>query len=383
MAERIVVCGAGYAGTTAVKALESTSADIDLTWISDGDAHLLKHEVHRVVRNPDAASDISIPISEIKATETRFVDGRIEDVDVSERAVILDEGDPIYYDYALLALGSSTAFYGIPGLAEHAHTLSGIDDAAAIHSAVTEAAAATQSDDPASIVIGGAGLSGIQVAGEIAALRDEADLSIEVTLLEALEEILPGRDAALRDRVNELLAAKDVETYTDDPITEADADAVYFDDGNPLPYDVLIWTGGITGREVFGDVAIEANHDRLETDGTFRTSDDRVFAVGDTASIDLDGTEVPPTAQAAWDAAEIAARNLLRAADGRPLETWSYTDKGTVLSVGEDAIAHDLPLLPIRTFGSVPARMMKKAIGVRWLLGVTSVRRVVRAWPVL
>jgi NADH dehydrogenase len=383
MTDRVVVLGAGYAGAGAVTTLEDELADAEVTWVSEHDYHLVLHEVHRVIRDPDAEDAITIPVEEIKSDDTAFVQGRVDGVDVEERAVSLADGSSISYDYLLIALGSSTAFYGIPGLEEYAHTLKGLDDAREIHDAVRDAATEATPSNPAQVIIGGAGLSGVQTAGEIAAYRDVHDAPVEITLVEALAEVMPGRDADLRRRVRRLLEARDVEILTDDPITAATAAAIQFEEREPIEHDVLVWAGGVTGQDALDGAGVDASHNRATADATFRTSDERVFAVGDAASISIDGTDVPPTAQAAWDAADVAAANVARTIEGRPLRHWSYTDKGTVLSVGEDAVAHDVLYVPIETFDSLPARLLKKVIGARWIASVTSPRRALSAWPVL
>ncbi|MFB6229069.1 MAG: NAD(P)/FAD-dependent oxidoreductase [Halobacteriales archaeon] len=383
MTDRVVVLGAGYAGTGAVTALENQLADADITWVSEHDYHLVLHEVHRVIRDPDAEEAITVPIEEIKSPDTTFIQGRVDGIDTGDRVVKLADDSEIDYDYLLVALGSSTAFYGIPGLEEHAHTLKGLDDAHAIHDAVRDAAADATPGNPARVLIGGGGISGIQIAGEIAEYRDSQDASIDITLVEALEEIMPGRDPDLQHRVRRRLDANGIEILTDDPVTEATDEVVRFDERGPIEHDVLVWAGGVTGRDALEESGVDANHNRVMTDATFRTSDERVFAVGDSASIEVDGISVPPTAQAAWDAADVAAANIARVIQGRPLRTWSYEDKGTVLSVGEAAIAHDVMYSPIETFESLPARVLKKVIGVRWLASVTSLRRALSAWPVL
>jgi len=383
MTDRVVVLGAGYAGAGAVTALEDELADAEITWVSEHDYHLVLHEVHRVIRDLDAEDAITIPIEEIKSRDTDFVRGHVDGVDVENRTVSLADGSSVGYDYLLIALGSSTAFYGIPGLAEHAHTLKGLEDARGIHEAVREAADGATVADPAHVVVGGAGISGVQIAGEVAEYRDNHDVSIEITLVEALEEIMPGRDTDLQRRVHRMLDHRGIEVLTDDPITEATADVVHFEERDPLDHDVLVWAGGITGQDALEGADVDANHNRVTTDATFRTSDDRVFAVGDAAAIDINGTDVPPTAQAAWDAADVAAENVARAIEGRPLRTWRYKDKGTVLSVGEDAVAHDVMYFPIGTFDALPARLLKKVIGARWIASVTSSRRALSAWPVL
>jgi len=383
MSERVVVLGAGYAGCVAVQTLERELDDADVIWISDTDYHLVLHEVHRVVSDPTVRGKITIPVDAIKSDRTEFVRGRVSGLDVEARRVELADGDSVEYDYVLVALGSNTAFYGIPGMADRAHTVKSLDDALGIHEAVRDAGEAASRKEPARVVVGGGGLSGIQTAGEIAELRDHEGLPITITLVEALEEIMPRADPPVQRRIRRMLESRDVEVFTDDPITEVGPDEVYFDERSSLPYDVLVWAGGITGREALADTPVENDHRRLNTDATFRTSDERVFAVGDAAMVGLEGDPAPPTAQAAWDAAPVAATNVVRTIEGRPLERWTYQDKGTLISVGEDALTCELLYLPVGTLGGLPAVFLKKLVAARWIATVTSWRRGLAAWDAL
>ena len=382
MTETVVVLGAGYAGAGAIKSLENhLDGDADVVWVADQDYHLVLHESHRVIRNPDVQRKVRLPVDAIKSPSTRFIQGRVTDLDADAREIALDDGSTIAYDYALVALGSRTAYYGIPGLEEHSLTLKSLEDALSIHDQVKEAAREGTRNDPAQIVVGGAGLSGIQTAGEIAEFRDSRRAPIEIHLVEALEEIFPGNDPELQGALRKRLLERDIHISTADPITEADSSTIHFDEGDPLEYDVFVWTGGITGRDCLSDCDLDNNHNRVNVDADFRTSDERVFAIGDAAIVDLGENPAPPTAQAAWQAAEVAGKNLARAVRGQPLDSWSYESKGTLVSVGEEAVAHGIPGIPIDTFGGPMAKVFKKGVAVRWIADMTTVQRAARAWP--
>ncbi|WP_135822721.1 NAD(P)/FAD-dependent oxidoreductase [Halostella litorea] len=381
MPAKVVVLGAGYAGAGAIQQLEDELGNsAELTWVSDTDYHLVLHESHRCIRDPTVQENITIPVEEIKSPTTRFVEDEVVDVDVDDRTVELAGGDEIDYDYVLVALGSQTAYYGIDGMAENSLTLKSLDDALEIHERVKSAARDATRNDPAQVVVGGAGLSGIQSAGEIAEFRDEHQAPIDIYLVEALEEIFPGNDPEVQGALRKRLQEADIEILTDDPIVEAGEDAIYFDEGEPLEYDVFLWTGGITGRDALDGAELEKEHNRVNAEATFETSDERVFAIGDSAIIEQNDQPAPPTAQAAWQAAEVAGENVARAVEGRPLKTWTHKDKGTVISVGDEAVAHDVMMLPLNTFGSFPAETLKKAIAARWIADISSYGRALKAW---
>lgn len=390
MTADVVVLGAGYAGAGAVKRFENEvdAGEANLTWVSEQDYHLVLHEVHRVIRNPAVESKVAIPVSEIKSSSTDFVQDRVTGVDTDERTVQVEDGDDVDYDYLLVALGSATAFYGIEGLEEYSHTLKSLDDARAIHEDVKEAAAEASRTDPAQVVVGGAGLSGIQTAGEIAEYRDKHRAPIDIKLVEGLDEIFPGNDPELQGALRKRLEEADIDILTGDFISKVDEETIYIGGGEDeepeeLPYDVSVWTGGITGQEEVAGANVEKDErsNRIYADMDFQTSDDRVFAIGDSALIDQGDDEfAPPTAQAAWGAAEVAGENLARSVRGAPLKSWSHTDKGTLVSVGEEAVAHGVDPLPIDTFGGFGAKFLKKAVAVRWIADVTSLGRGLNAW---
>ena len=394
MVDNVVVLGSGYAGSKAVKVLqkELKGKDAELTWVSDQDYHLVLHESHRVIRDPDVRESVTIPVDIIANNETEFVQGRAVEVDTDESVVELESGDSIEYDYILICVGSRTAFFGIPGLEEHALTLKSLDDALEIHEEVSAAAEEATEDDPARVVIGGAGLSGIQSAGEVAEYRDEHDAPIEIYLIEGLDNVFPPGNPSLQNRLADMLTKRGVKIMTGDFIGEVDENTAYIgeqDDGGykvELDYDVLLWTGGVTGRDIYiEDVETDERSGRIETASDFSTKDERVFAIGDTALIDQNGNPAPPTAQAAWQAAEVAGENLARAIDDEPLNEWKYDDKGTLISVGERAVAHDIKVppgvkFPVKTMGGFPGKFLKKFVAARWIADMSSWGTASKAW---
>jgi len=391
MTENVVVLGTGYAGTGSVLSIEEELGDdVDLTWISDVDHHFLLHEAHRVVRDPSIKEKITVPVDRIKAPGTRFVQGRVEDIDCENRTVELADGSTVNYDWLVVGIGSRTAFFGIDGLQENALTLKSLDDALEIHESVREAAREATRSDPARVVVGGAGLSGIQTAGEIATFRDRHRAPIDVHLVEGLDNVFPPGEPELQSRLAGLLEELDVNVMTGGFINEVDDDRVHVGEDVELPYDVLLWTGGITGQDCAETAPLEKDErsNRFETASTFRTSDDRVFALGDTALVDQPGGEpAPPTAQAAWQAAKVVGENLRRAMNDQPLKEWTYEDHGTLISVGDEAVACGVeePVTgtdaPVELFGGFPAEQAKKFVAARWIKRVAGAGTAARAWP--
>ncbi|RRJ31050.1 NAD(P)/FAD-dependent oxidoreductase [Halocatena pleomorpha] len=385
MTEDVVVLGSGYAGAGAIKSLEQEISNrADITWISDVDHHLVLHEVHRCIRDPELQRKVSIPINEIKSSDTEFIQGTVTTLDPDERTIHLDDGSTVEYDYCVVGIGSRTAFFGIDGLKQHSHTLKSLQDALLIHDDIKSAAKEASRTDPASVVVGGAGLSGIQSAGEIAMFRDQYRAPLDIYLVEGLDSVYPPGDPEVQGKLTKMLSDRGINIKTGEFITEVDEETVYIGDETELDYDVLLWTGGITGQDCTEEIDLEKDDrsHRLHASSTFQTSDERVFAIGDTALVDqVDGDPAPPTAQAAWQAAEVIGENVRRTMRDQPLTTWTYDDKGTVISVGDAAVANNVIGSPIDTFGGIAAETLKKAIATRWINRVTSAKRAAKAWP--
>ena len=383
---RIAILGAGYAGVTLARRLESTLPDdADIVVVEESETHLVKHEVHRVIRRPAVADAIQVPLSELFDRATVRTD-RVTGLDRDGQTVHLADGDDISYDYVAVCLGSVTADYGIPGVADHGRPLTSVDDALGIRTAFLAAAGIgdgsaedADSEDGASagsvdVVVGGAGLSGVQTAGELAALAREESVDADVTLLEQLDDVAPNFPEHFRDAVRSELESRGVTVSTGTTVERATADAVETDRG-VVDADVVVWTGGIKGTDAMGDER-PLVYDDLRLD-------ERAFVVGDAArAVDADGEPVPASASAAIREARTVAANIVRlvehdlggAAGFRPrLDPYRFDVPGWIVTVGDGTVAQLGP--EVVTGG--PARAMKAAVGAGHLSSVGAVRNAV------
>ncbi|WP_435147372.1 NAD(P)/FAD-dependent oxidoreductase [Halobaculum sp. P14] len=366
----VVVLGAGYAGLTLTRLLESRlPAAADITLVNDGADHVLVHELHRVIRRPGAADVISVPIADV-LSRASFVNDRVVDVDPEAGEAALAGGDTASWDVGALCLGSETAFYGIDGLREHATPLKSLADAASIREGV-----GVLCETGGRVVVGGAGLSGIQAAGEIAALVREEGVDAadrpEVVLVEQREEVAPSFPARFSDAVREELTDRGVDVETGTTIERARADALETDAGT-LRYDELVWTGGIEG-----DAAVD--RERPTVRGDLRLTES-TLALGDAATVvDADGERVPASAAAATREAKTAAENVGRlvehalGADGGDadgfaprLDQFRFDVPGWLVSVGDGSVAQVGPSV----LRGRPAAVAKAATGAAYLASV-------------
>ncbi|WP_306293928.1 NAD(P)/FAD-dependent oxidoreductase [Halorientalis salina] len=367
---RAVVFGAGYAGLTVARRLERRGPDeLDLVVVDQSNTHLVQHELHRVVRRPELAETISLPLDGV-LTDATVRQARVTSVDADAGVATLLAADgtetELEYDFGAVCLGAETAFYDLPGVEDHATPLKSIADARAIH---RDAMAASGGN----AVVGGGGLAGVQVAGELAALSAAEGLDLDVTVVERNDEVAPGFDPAFRSAVRRELDARDVTVETGVAVESADDGAVQLGDGRSLSHDVFVWTGGIRGPAALGG-------DRPRVGPDLRVSESTVV-VGDAGTVvGADGAVAPASAQTAVRQGAVAATALLRdiddgersngdEGDAEPSATYEHEGAGWVVSVGDGAVAQVGPVV----LSGEPARAAKAVIGAGHLGSVGAV----------
>jgi NADH dehydrogenase len=364
----VLVLGGGYAGVTLARALERRLPDDhEIILIDDDGQHLLQHELHRVVRRPDLADEIAIPVESL-LDEASLRVAAVEDVSVEDRSVELGS-ETLSYDACAVAIGAGPSL-AVDGVADHGIPLKSVADARGIH----ERAVDVLAREDGRIVVGGAGLSGVQVAGELAVLADEApgaDGEGAITVVEQTSAVAPGFDTPFSSAIRAALEDRGIEVRTGTAIERATADAVELDGGRSIDHDLLVWTGGIDGRRAL-------DGDRPVVDATLRLGD-RTFGLGDAVrAIDRDGEAVPATAQAAVRQAETVATNIERVLEGGGafdprLEQFSFDSPGWVVSVGNGAVAKVGPTV----LSGSAAVALKTSVGVGYLSSVGARREAV------
>ncbi len=359
----VAVFGAGYAGVSLVGKLESAlPPDVDITLVDEGETHLVQHLIHRIVRKPSLADNLRVPIDQL-VSRAEHVRARVTGLDPDSGTAEFETGS-LSYDVGAVCLGARTAFYGLEGVETHATPLKRPEDAQQIREAF-EAVRETGGR----VVVGGAGLSGVQVTGELAELAAEAETDIDVVLLEQKPTVVPQFPDRFQEAVTEELVARDVDIRTSRTVAGADDSAVEFAGGATLGYDQFVWAGGIAGQAAVGD--------RPETNATLRLGE-RTFAAGDAARVvDSDGEPVPASAQTAVRQADVAATNVERLCDHyrsgggfEPrLDRYRYRSLGWLVSVGDGTVAQVGPSV----FSGRAAETLKTGVGVGYLTNIGAV----------
>lgn len=386
----ILVLGAGYGGlTTVVNLQKMISADVaEIILINKNDYHYETTWLHEVGAGTISPDKARYPISSVINNNVRFVQATVENLDVNKKKVETSAGE-FTYDYLVIGLGFEGETFGIPGLKEYALSLTNINTARQVREHIEYQFASwsldeVKDDSKLTIIVGGAGFTGIEFLGElgnrIPELCKEFDIpqeKVRVLCVEAAPMVLPGFDPQLVEYAKTQLSKKGIEFSIGTPLVEATQEGVKIKKGEDefefIKAGTVVWAAGVRGNSLIETSGIESNRARIAVRKDMRAPDfDDVFVVGDCAFLlnEEAGRPYPPTAQIAMQQAVNIAKNIKHLMNGEDTETFVYDDKGAVCSLGhDDAIGNAMG----RKFTGKPASALKKVVDDRALFLVGGV----------
>ncbi len=355
---KIVILGAGYGGlVTAVrlqKMVGVNEAEIVLvnkndyhyetTWLHEASAGTLHHD--RVRYDIDTVID---------RQKVEFVQGTVVEVNKEEKKVILDTGE-VAFDYLVIALGAEPETFGIKGLKEYAFGITSVNSARQLREHIEYQFATynfeeEKKDERLTIVVGGAGFTGIEFLGELSnripQLCQEYDVDfhkVRVICVEAAPTVLPGFDPELVDYAMATLERKGVEFMIGTAIKECTPNGIIVakNEGEVMEIKAgtVVWAAGVRGNSIIEKSGFEAMRGRVKVQPDLRVPGfNDIFIIGDCSLIINEeiNRPYPPTAQIAMQQGEVAARNIVALVRGKEeLDAFVPDIKGTVCSLGED-----------------------------------------------
>lgn len=396
---RVVIVGAGFGGLWAARSLAGHLGDLDaeILLLDRNNYHTFFPLLYQVAAAELAPSDIAYPVRGIlrKTPRVRFRMAEVTRVDLEARAVELAGGERIGYDRLVLAPGSVSHDFGVPGAREHAFFLRWMDDAIPLRQQVlARLEEASAERDPErrrrllTFVIVGGGPTGVEFAGALAeflwgpARRDYAGIGEDepsIVLVEATDRVLAAMPPHLSAFARERLASRRVEVRTGATVERILADRVVLKGGETIATETVVWTAGIkadprvaewgfpTGRGGRVPVTPELNV----------AGHPEVYVVGDLALLAEDGALLPQVAQVAMQQGTLAAENVARSLRSLPPRPFHYKDLGVLAVIGRNAAVADLRG---KTFSGFPAWVLWLGIHIAWLIGFRNRALVLVNW---
>ncbi|CAA9455903.1 MAG: NADH dehydrogenase [uncultured Rubrobacteraceae bacterium] len=407
--KKVLVVGGGFGGYSVVEKLTAATRrrdDVAIMMLSRENFFTFWPMVAGTISSDIDSLNVAQPLRRALITAgASFRRAPLERIDHA-RKIAVAGGKEFPYDQLVIAVGAQPNFFGIEGVEEHCLTMKGVADAERIRNRVIERfedATLADGDVPPSrltfAVIGG-GSTGVETAAEIDALISDAlapdypgikRADAKVILLTRGSEILPELDPALRRAARARLAARNVEVLTGAAAERVEADRVVLKDGREISTENAIWTAGGRPNELLKSLDLPlTERDGVIVDEYLRVEDrPGVWSLGDCAAVPNLRSEsekerfVPPTAQAAAQQGEAAAKNILATLDGREaeMEPFEYRPLGQLVELGSEFAVNEV--LGVKFSGLLAALVWratylyklesprgKAAVAADWTLGL-------------
>jgi NADH dehydrogenase len=340
----------------------------------------------------DIASPIRWILRRQKNVEVLLAD--VRSIDPANR-VLLTDRDPVSYDFLIVAAGAAHAYFGHPEWAHRAPGLKTLDDALEMRRRVLLAFEAAERETDAAeqrrlltFVIVGGGPTGVELAGALAeiarqTLRDDfrhiRPESARILLLEAGPHVLPAFPDALRHAARVSLEKLGVDVRTGAAVTEVDDEAVTVAGGERIAAQTILWAAGVAASPLAASLGVPLDRvGRVIAQPTLTVpGHPEIFVAGDICAFQQDGRPLPGVAQVAMQQGAHAARNILHAMRGDPLEPFRYRNYGNVATIGRGSAVVDIG--PVRASGWL-AWIFWLFLHLFWLIGFRNRFVVLSEW---
>jgi len=283
--------------------------------------------------------------------------GNIENINLEQRCVVVTHGfdrhaHELSYDHLIIALGSSTNFFGLPGIQDAALTIKTLDDAIELRNRLithleeaNSECAAGERQPLLTFVVVGAGFAGVETLGGINdfvrdAIRFYPNLTAEFvrTILVSSDEfILPELGSKLGAYAQRKLAGRGVEIITSARVTGVRDGIVELSDGRTISATTLIWAAGNAPNPLVAALPMPKSGGRILVNECLEVEEfPGVWALGDCASIPdrKTGGFHPPTAQHAIREGRCAARNIAADIVGGKRKAFGFSTLGRLAAIG-------------------------------------------------
>jgi NADH dehydrogenase len=356
--KRVVIVGGGFAGLAAAHALRRCNADVAL--IDRRNHHIFQPLLYQVATATLAPAEIASPIRQRETKQKNFyvMLAEVTGVDLKSRSVdALCPGigiRKIPFDYLVIATGMRPSYFGHDEFAQYAPGLKNLADAETIRGKILSAyELADETDDEnerarqMTVVLVGAGATGVELAGSIALLTsvtlrgqfrriDPAKSSI--VLVEGGKRILPTFAESLSNKAARRLEQLGIKIMTGVRVEKVDADGVVAN-GTRIPSATVLWTAGVAPSPLVKLLGAKTDRAGRVAVGPFMDMPDvaGVFVVGDASSVVRNKRPVPGVAQAAIQEGRYVGRLIARELKGHePKRPFRYFDKGNMAVVGKN-----------------------------------------------
>ena len=352
---RVVIIGCGFGGLQLAKSLNG--APFQVVMLDKNNYHTFQPLLYQVATSGLEADSIAYPIRKIFKGQKNFHFRwcEVKSLVASDNKIITNIGE-VAYDYLVMATGTTTNFFGNSEFEQKAMPMKSVTEALNLRSLILqnfEKALLANTDEERqalmNFVVVGGGPTGVELAGALSELKNhvlpndypELDLKqMRVILVESGNELLQAFNQTNQQRAKTYLEEIGAEVRLQKGVSKFDGRTIEFKDGEKLLSKNLIWGAGIKGVLIdgFDETVINPRKRLLVNDYCQINNQTNIFAIGDVACMVQPNypNGHPQVAPVAIQMGELVAQNLIRQKEGKPLQTFSYNDKGSMATVGRN-----------------------------------------------
>ncbi len=344
---KVVILGGGFGGLTAARALHKAA---DVTVVDRHNYQTFLPLLYQVSTAGLAADHVAYPIrGALRKTPVKFRMGSPIAIDHKNKEVKLDSSELLKFDHLIVALGSVTADFGIPGVNEFTLGMKSVAEALNIRAEIMrrfEDLCRFEDDTKLSITVIGGGPTGVEMAGAIAELirgplkSDQAQAAshISISLIEAGPRLLPPFAPSLSARTKKDLEKLGVKVLLNAAVQEVEHRKIKLKDGTTIASEITIWAAGVKGNDAIAQLNLPTAGTRVAVEPTMQVKNyPYIWALGDiAASVDKNGNQLPMVAPVAIQQGKFIAKQIARVSKGQKLASFKYLDKGSMATIGRN-----------------------------------------------
>lgn len=397
---KILILGGGFGGVRCALDLNKKlkNEDVQISLVDKKAYHLFVPALYEIASAFDIKKDpfaiqlkrtICMPYADIfNETKVNFIQAEIAEINLAHQMVKTAGETVLEYDHLVIAMGSETADYGIPGVSEYAHQFKNLDDAIFINQKLEELSESFIKNgrvEPFSFLICGGGFTGIELAAELGSctqmIKDKCRLPgrcSNITLFEAGQRILPSISEKERRFIKERLTKLGIILMENSPIEEIGPDYVKLKTGQKLNGDLIVWTAGIKPNQLLREtkgLPLASSNKIIVSETLALPEFKNIYAIGDVAEF-MDTKKqrpVPSLAYVAADQGKIVAQNIYNSLKKRKLISYKpYSEVWIIPIGGKFALGH--------LWGGVLMKgflgwLLRELVDLRYLLSIFSLNK--------
>ena len=344
---KVVILGGGFGGLAAARALYKSA---EVTVVDRHNFQTFLPLLYQVSTAGLAADHVAYPIrGALRKTDIKFRMGSPISIDHKNKEIKLDSSEVLKFDHLIVALGSVSADFGIPGVNEYALGMKTVHEALTIRAEIMrrfEELCRYEDETKLSITVIGGGPTGVEMAGAIAELirgpltSDQAQVAknLNVRLIEAGPRLLPSFAPSLSERTKKDLEKLGVTVMVNTAVKELSEKKITLADNSTVDSAITIWAAGVKGADAMVNLNLPVEANRVAVETTMQVKNyPNIWALGDIAGAKgKDGRALPMVAPVAIQQGKFIAKQIKRLATNKKLENFKYLDKGSMATIGRN-----------------------------------------------